>query len=330
MLSFRKFLEFFHYIDAFRLSHVCADWRQVANGTPQLWTGLVSLVITNRTLAKMHDTRNVDGMKAWLARSAPLAIPVLTSFELEGPDVTLPPVLAEVLKISPRWCSLKMSRWAPASYFTCLAERGLDNLEELDLSLGSDFDYTILPSFSILAPRLRKLHMNSHCRTSMPWAQLTDISLSHGPSPDIALGILAQCPSLVKVDINTVGWSTLPQLGTDVITLQHLRTLLLAFIGSDGPHERHFMPFLERLSAPTLELLNLNIPLPHLIWPRSAFTAFQLLSPNMTQLAIVASDALTSDDLRAALFHASLLTHLTLHHWHSENDFAKRKSRSSV
>ncbi|KAJ7857612.1 hypothetical protein B0H14DRAFT_685526 [Mycena olivaceomarginata] len=46
-------------------------------------------------------------------------------------------------------------------------------------------------------------------------------------------------------------------------------------------------------------------------WTEAQFTAFQLRSPNITQLEISFSE-LTSDDLRAALAHAPSLTHLSV------------------
>ncbi|KAJ7928850.1 hypothetical protein B0H13DRAFT_1966518, partial [Mycena leptocephala] len=143
----------------------------------------------------------------------------------------------------------------------------------------------------------------------MPWAQLSDLTLfSH--SPDIALEILAQCPALVSASVTTTGWSALPQFGTDMVALDRLHTLSLAFVRS----AEHWMSFFDRLSAPALQKLSVDYDdtIDVVEWTEAPFTTFQLRSPNISQLELSCM-TLTSDDLTAALRHSLSLTHLKLY-----------------
>jgi hypothetical protein len=222
-------------------------------------------------------------------------------------DPDIPPILEEVLKISPRWCSLRLNDPMPASFFRRLAENGLDTLVEADLTkglAGCNFDSTTI---SFFAPRLRTLSISSDWLVPMPWAQLTYLYLTGRRSLDISLGVLAQCTNLVTVSINTSGWRTVPQPG-DMILLNHLRTLFLSFTRT--PAQDHFMPLLDRISAPSLERLRLYSH-PNYTWIKAQFTVFQLRSPNITEIELNHSP-LTPADLRAVLFHAPSLTHLSV------------------
>ncbi|KAJ7811630.1 hypothetical protein B0H14DRAFT_2859545 [Mycena olivaceomarginata] len=111
----------------------------------------------------------------------------------------------------------------------------------------------------------------------MPWAQLTDIS-----PPQRA------CTRLVWAEVVTHGWSILPQARAKMLVFNHLRALSITFMGM-GPH---VMPFLRYVCAPALDGLSLYFETGDgLQWDDATFTEFQL---------------------RAALFHASSLTHLSL------------------
>ncbi|KAJ6455397.1 hypothetical protein C8R45DRAFT_914815 [Mycena sanguinolenta] len=158
-----------HVRDALRISHVCSHWRQIANGTPQLWTGPITVDFNS------GDENYLNGLRAWFARSEPLSVPIsiigpqdkswLTDFGSR--------LIEELLHVASRWRSLRFIHRTPASLVQCLAASGrLDYLETLLLqsvvSDGSDFDPTTILSFAT-APRLRKL-TTSYNRIPMPWA----------------------------------------------------------------------------------------------------------------------------------------------------------------
>ncbi|KAF8186932.1 hypothetical protein K438DRAFT_1021571 [Mycena galopus ATCC 62051] len=63
-----------HVEDVFRVSQVCSDWRQVAHSTPRLWTGPIRLEWFQES--QMGDHVAVEGLKAWLARSASLPVSI--------------------------------------------------------------------------------------------------------------------------------------------------------------------------------------------------------------------------------------------------------------
>ncbi|KAJ6584625.1 hypothetical protein B0H19DRAFT_1249578 [Mycena capillaripes] len=303
-----------HIKDPFRISHVCADWRQIANNTPRLWTGRITVDFLN---SRGSEKTYVEGLRAWFARSAPLAVPVYISVRsLMGKFNIRPRMTDEVLSISHRWRSLRVKQRAPASFIARLAEGRLDNLEDLklgDVINGRGLDAATIVSFLTGAPRLRTLKMHLACKVPMPWAQLPELILTEGDSADVPLHILAQCPALIKASVETAGWPVLPPARADIVALDLLTSLSLIILWDEFTHH-HFGPFLDRLSAPALDNLCLDFSEgQEVLWTEAQFTAFQQRSPNITQLEFSWTD-LTSDDLSAALRHAPALTHSSLNH----------------
>ncbi|KAJ7863494.1 hypothetical protein B0H14DRAFT_3133978 [Mycena olivaceomarginata] len=305
--------------DAYRVSHVCGHWRRVAHGTPSLWIG--PLCLSLEADAESEETY-VDGLRAWLARSALLPVPIYFT-PWHGCRI-----LDEVLDVAFRWRSLCVFASLPVRLVRRLADIRLEALEELQLPAmraATDtvgFDPTSILSFAA-APRLRKLTINVDCRIPMPWAQLTDITLTTAPSLDICLGIVAPCINLVKLSLVARG-SILPPAGDDILVFHHLRVLSIAFArGDSGATEVQAMLFMGRLSAPALDDLHLNLECAARIqWDENTFTAFQSRSPNISKLEIKGYRSyLPATALRAALVHAPSLTHLCLHRFrHSIDD----------
>ncbi|KAJ7366346.1 hypothetical protein DFH08DRAFT_834087 [Mycena albidolilacea] len=306
-----------HMQDAYRVSHVCGHWRRVAHGTPRLWTG--PLCLSLEADAESEETY-ADGLRAWLARSALLPVPIYftTQRPWHGGHI-----LEEVLDVAFRWRSLCVFASLPVHLARRLADIRLEALEELQLpAVIVDFDPTGILSFAA-APRLRKLTINVDCRIPMPWAQLTDITLTTAPSLDICLGIVVPCTNLVKLSLVARG-SILPPAEDDILVFHHLRVLSIAFArGDSGATEVQAMLFMGRLSAPALDDLQLNLECAARIqWDEDTFTAFQSRSPNISKLEIKGYRSyLPATALRAALVHAPSLTHLCLHRFrHSVDD----------
>ncbi|KAJ7719949.1 hypothetical protein B0H16DRAFT_1605567 [Mycena metata] len=292
-----------HFQNAYRVSHVCSHWRQLSFSTPRLWTGPINVDV--EATCKAGDA---DGFRSWLARSAPMSVPIILTGKLQRAEtISSHPVLEEILAITPRWRSLWLSQPAPAWFFARLGERSLESLEEANL--GPEDDGTIAFASLDAAPLLRKLHVVPHPRLRAPWAQITHVTLMGGRGPDICLDIIAQCANLAMVSVDTCSWNLLPPFRKR-IPLPHLRNLELEFYNLWN--ETHFMPFLDSLTAPALTSLVLYFGSP-CRWLESAFTAFQLRSPHLTSLELSFA-SLTSDDLKVALFHAPLLSELELHY----------------
>ncbi|KAF8217841.1 hypothetical protein K438DRAFT_1795739 [Mycena galopus ATCC 62051] len=294
-----------HMKDAFRIAQICSDWRQVAHSTPRLWTKNLRVNLSN------DSDVYADGLKQWLARSAPLPIHI----SLPCSTNIAPRILEDVLSIAPRCGSLQLEGRPESAcqLVSQLAPSKLDILEKLDLGKIDTIDDIDGGVDFITVPRLRLRNLSICVESNlsqilMPWAQLTDLTLKAYVS-DIALDILAQCPNLVTASVTTPGWYTLPQ-GRNIVTLTHLHTLSLPFFGS----AEYLTPFLDCISAPTLDELCLDFgKMIHGVerWTEAHFTAFQLRAPNITQLELNYSD-LTSDDLMAVIRHAPFITHLKL------------------
>ncbi|KAJ7811629.1 hypothetical protein B0H14DRAFT_1469627 [Mycena olivaceomarginata] len=302
-----------HIQDAFAVSHVCCHWRQIANNTPRLWTMPMKVSFSRRP---QSDEDYAHGLQSWFARSAPLSVPISLTGLRSGmwlSDIS-PLITAELLHINSRWRCLRFLQRAPGSLVQLLAHGTLDALEELELQQVvadvDDFDPTAVLSFTA-APRLRKLTIDLNCRIPMPWAQLTDISLTNGRSPDHSLDILGQCTSLVRAAVVTHGWSVPPRARAKMLAF--IPTCVL-YLSLSWGWDRMFMPFLRHVSAPALDSLSLDFEIEDgLQWDDASFTAFQLRAPNVTKLEITAGLAcIPSNALRAALLHAPSLTHLWL------------------
>ncbi|KAJ6451650.1 hypothetical protein C8R45DRAFT_946193 [Mycena sanguinolenta] len=100
-----------------------------------------------------------------------------------------------------------------------------------------------------------------------------------------------------------------------MLVFDHLRILSVTWLSWLRPMlEVHWMRFLDCLSAPALDELRMCL---HLRggaqWEEPAFTAFQLRSPNVTNLDIEGNGfSVPSNALISALRHAPSLTHLSL------------------
>ncbi|KAJ6466302.1 hypothetical protein C8R45DRAFT_1172753 [Mycena sanguinolenta] len=293
-----------HIKDVYRISQVCSDWRRVAHGTPRLWTRLLPLDLRYKIDSEAHVY--VEGLKGWLARSAPFSIPV-SIYMNKASALANHRMVDEVLSTASRWCSLTVS--------TPTAGCELDGVENFDFGLSQKeenalyLELGIIPSFSPRTfPRLRKLALNIYTFSlplRLPWAQLTDLTL-FCDSPHVALDIIAQCANLIRGFVSTSGWDSLdwaPAADRNIFALSQLQSLTLPFISSEGD----VTPFLGYFSAPAPEELCLDFE-DHECWPNSSrFIAFLLRSPHITRLELVdlRYSSLTSDDILAFLQHTA-------------------------
>ncbi|KAF7357601.1 F-box domain-containing protein [Mycena sanguinolenta] len=303
--------KFLHVQDAFCISHVCRHWRQIATSTPRLWTGPIR--------ADFHRERSegtyADGLKVWLARSAPLPVPITIIGLPNGsqPTESGSRVTETLLCIAARWRSLRFVNYmVPPWFFQRLAGRSLDCLEELvlwNVDQDSHFDPTTVSSFAT-APRLRKATLSSTCGIPMPWAQLRDIILQDRISPESFRSIFSQCIDVLKVCVRVVGTSVLSQIRPDALVLNQLRILSVTWVGDENG-----MQFFDCLSAPALDKLHLCFEEGDIDWAEDTFTAFQLRSPNITKLKIEGEGfPVPSHALITAFRHAPFLTHFSIDH----------------
>ncbi|KAJ6451613.1 hypothetical protein C8R45DRAFT_1041808 [Mycena sanguinolenta] len=309
-----------HVQDAFRVSHVCRHWRQIATGLARLWTGPVLVPFFRKS-----DEAYVQGLHAWLTHSAPLAVPIVLQTPIninESEEIEFgSPLVGELLHVAHRMRSLRFISKTSSWIVQRLAGATWDALEELELGpVGSndnpdvDFDGSIILSFTN-APRLRKLTIDLSSRMSMPWAQLTDITmLSTISTPEVFRDIVSQWKNVTRIDISVRDWSVRSPPQTAVLALDHLRVLAVRWFG----HVVDEMAVLDSLSVPTLDDLSLNFHFHTSIeWAEAKLTAFQRRSPNITKLEIKSTFSdniftLPSGALIAALRNAPGLSHLSI------------------
>ncbi|KAJ7727349.1 hypothetical protein B0H16DRAFT_1697721 [Mycena metata] len=337
-----------HFQDAYRVSHICSEWRQIAHCTPQLWTGSVTVTVGYPVTQDVEDpdvedsvTEDVedalvqgarwtvsgtgpdsDGLmiRAWLAHSGPLPVPIvlmglhgLPESILAGRKALhLRPVLEELLRVAPRWGILHLYGFLPPMFYLRLADRTLDSLEEARLG-EFNVDY---PALFLLgtSPRLRKLTVTGNPPLHMPWAQLTELTLTYYPSTSVCLNTLVQCTNLITLTLS--GTDRQNDVGTNV-TLPSLRVLNFAFRRNSNAR----LPTLNFLFAPILETCSISFRFRahSRSWKQAVFTTFLLRSPNITYLRLD-SCPLTSHELIAALVHTPCLSHLELNKCHHIDD----------
>ncbi|KAJ7366384.1 hypothetical protein DFH08DRAFT_166943 [Mycena albidolilacea] len=302
-----------HIEDAFRVSQVCSDWRRVAHSTPELWNRNFRVNLPSVD----SDEFYADGLKDWLARSAPLPVPI--TWCGRAPTIFTWRSSEEVLRVAPRWRSLDFEFTSPPWLISRLADCQLESLEALALTIPSNTDPSTVLAFTV--PRLRKLSLRIWSDAlpilSLPWTQLTDFTFTchrAWSQPDIAFDLLVHCPNLVRASVFT--GLVLPGASRDALSLSRLRRLSVYYFGPAGHVAGHGASFLDNISAPVLEELcldfgNLSAGSPR--WAGAHFPAFQLRTPNTTGLELRYS-TLTSDELRTALYHTPCLERLALRH----------------
>ncbi|KAF7357613.1 hypothetical protein MSAN_01357700 [Mycena sanguinolenta] len=296
--------DYTHIEDVHLISQVCSYWRSVAQSTPRLWTRCLAV--------DLQEEKDVaDGLNTWLARSAPLPLPIGLVLMTQSIN---PDILEAVLKVAPRLGSMEIAAMhtIPSLLVRQVGKCRLDHLVELKLfGTIEDDDADPTPISFTAVPRLRKLTIRLGSTTPqpiMPWAQLTDLSL-HSSSPDVTFGILSQCANLFKADVVMSGWLLLPPAEQSILGLNQLHTLFLEFLEFIATSE-DIASFFDCLSAPQLQ--DLELIFTPVQWPQANFTAFQLRAPNITRLAFASSDSLTSEDVVAAIRNSPSLTHLKI------------------
>ncbi|KAF7357477.1 F-box domain-containing protein [Mycena sanguinolenta] len=261
---------------AHRISQVCSHWRQVALGTPRLWTRYLDVNLYDK------GENAADGLKAWLARSAPLPL----SISLVLHSKSNPAILEEVLRVASRLGYLQVLLGSgitvstPPSFLAAqLGQCTLDSLEELDLGTIEEYEDCTPLDFTT-ARRLRKFRITK-------------------------LG----CPNLVTARITIPEESGPAEVGRNTpVQFNQLQSLhLSADVHPDSQTEVLITPIFDYFSSPVLQELKLQLPRTHCTQPH--FTAFQLRAPNITRLEFAYTDLFT---LAAVIRHAPFVTHLTL------------------
>ncbi|KAF7357501.1 hypothetical protein MSAN_01346400 [Mycena sanguinolenta] len=275
-----------HVEDTYRISQICSDWRNVAHAAPRLWTRRICVDIGSRSDGR--GSFYAAGLDAWLARSAPLPLPVSIKM---GPGDSDPRILEHVFRTAPRFRSLHWLEFPLLSIISRLAECRLDSLEELKLGL-TESDISRPPALTTV-PRLRKSNLiirSDEPHILVPWAQLTDLTL-YCESPKFIRDVLAQCANLTSAFFVTSGW--------------YLGAITPPTSGPSRPQPpAHVFTYFWGLGACSANSRLLT---------ETSLAVFLMQSPKLTELEIFCGPyAPTSHELIVALEQTSHLTHLEL------------------
>ncbi|KAJ7693357.1 hypothetical protein B0H17DRAFT_500141 [Mycena rosella] len=306
---------------ALRLSHVCPYWRRIVNSTPKLWTARVVDVRLDRKSCKTEAFLN--GLETLLERSAPLPISVsltqtgdiITSAGAMSQAATTSAVIRAMAPTIRRWKSLKVDclSFKP---LTALPGGSFPALESLDMQYDTYGQTDPVRAFCP-APRLQRLALHLHGPVTsqdqlllMPWSQLTHLKLEHH-SLARCREILMQCSSLLSADLLTTEWNFQHAVSAPATVLPFLETLKVRFDMGDD-ETGHVEPFFEPLSLPSLRTLALVFDsTPGVLWPMDDFSAFQLRSPHIADIALT-NCPITPAELITLLRRAPEVTTLTV------------------
>ncbi|KAJ7505823.1 hypothetical protein B0H11DRAFT_2334763 [Mycena galericulata] len=285
------------------VSQVSAYWRNIALTTPRLWTYFFSLYV---------KTKPTEGyltvLKLWLDRSSPLPIPVWVHSSLEPGD--LAPLMRVLIGGANRWGELTLTGNARASLPAVIPHQ-LEKLTSVDFQeyrLSSSRDAANQRNTLLMgAPRLRKARIHSYgsILTSLPWAQLTDLTLRDSSSGRECLRldseVLKDCGNLTYFLLEMVGEA---EIHSQVV-LPQLATFKVMSLDSSQMHN-----ILGCIICPRLNSLSVYV------WTQaerlpSTFPQFQQGSPCITEINFLLMQ-LTSAELIVMLRNSPLLERLHL------------------
>ncbi|KAJ7623940.1 hypothetical protein DFH06DRAFT_1230631 [Mycena polygramma] len=222
------------------LTQICQKWREIALGTPALWSAISSF--------DRWDDRENDMFELWLERSrqCPLSIKLGTIRLLASAalvDVVIPH--------RARWQYLKIA--VEAENLRIFFDGPMSLLRRLELLVGtgpfsSGLDHEM--------PLLRTLVLNtpSTLQLTFPWTQLTSLTLPVA-HPSKYVPILLQTRNLVHCELRLTVYPRHGQAEPQqAIQLPSLESLTFIHFG-EAPPVRDFLP---TLIVPALR--NLEIP----------------------------------------------------------------------
>ncbi|KAJ7623934.1 hypothetical protein DFH06DRAFT_1340255 [Mycena polygramma] len=219
------------------LAQICARWREIALGTPQLWSAISSF-------DNCHAHRELRIFKLWLqrARLCPLSIRLGTGAAwANGRSVDA------VVPHRARWKYLQINLRAENLY---LFDGPMPLLQHLEFMVDSGLD--LLNDISLHEmPVLRTLilHNIAALQVTFPWTQLTSLTL-RAVNPSQCVPILMQTPNLVHCALRVY-----PHGGAEPrpdIALPSLESLILTDLGHRATD------FLQDFVVPALRRLEVS------------------------------------------------------------------------
>ncbi|KAF9469926.1 hypothetical protein BDZ94DRAFT_1317022 [Collybia nuda] len=258
------------------ICQVCREWRQLAISLPRLWSFLKVVV----SLGESHPPIGV--ITLWLKRSGtvPLALSLFQTNESEGNQVTTGTVLEIFKHYIHRWqhvrldlaSSLRHDRLRPHKRKAPLLEQLHMRYQRPEETTGSDplEMFEEFPRLSTLSlPSITPIRFLADLGLTVPWNQLTYISIGHEVSVGKVLLLLTKCHTLknCKFDVESI-----PDTGPrSMITHASLQSLEL----TSGP--QGLADFLRMTTFPALNnivVYEKGSPAELLAWPQEELNMF--------------------------------------------------------
>jgi F-box-like len=176
-----------------RTGSICRRWREVALRTSSLWSDII--VDTDRTGDRGVQRR--DMLRELFRRtgvSRPISLQI-TSYCSPLSEFT-ETILPIILPTSNRWINLRLLLSGDKIQSLSPIKGALSSLKSLEIESG--MLYEACDVFDV-APRL--FHVNVDLwegDITLPWTQLTDVSVGRNLSFGCCLNILSDCPNLVS------------------------------------------------------------------------------------------------------------------------------------
>jgi hypothetical protein len=236
--TYPRFTPFTGILSPTILTQICRKWREIALGTPALWS----------VMSDDHDlpfALQAHAFNIWLDRSC--SCPLSLRFGLDGCGVDIIAVLAAVVPHRARWERLELCSLSP-SHLSILGGP-MPMLRYLDL--GIDFPAVGTEAVVFEAPLLRAVILNDEAASQiiLPWTQLTSLTLVC-VHPHECVPILQQTSNLVRCELHICFDPDNDQPGPD-LTLPYLESLTLVDV--DDPA----MGFIETFIVPALRSLRI-------------------------------------------------------------------------
>jgi hypothetical protein len=310
------------------LARVCRYWKNLAH-TPLLWNKQCipinpgQFFLRSRRRRKKLVNKYFKVIETWLARSTPLPVSVSLDWWNFRTLDEFSRAVDLILSVAARWKTLYITTHANACATTRvlrplahLPDGMLQALTEVTLHLSSSVRPPKVLSVFMSAARLRHVELlagpESAHLMSMPWAQLTHITLN-STTPRACFAALAECTNAVSAVLNCACVETVQDdhhnaLSMATATLPHLATLR---VRAASPTLIHVLGYLVLPSLKTLELFWDD---DDMAWPPpETFRPFLLASPHLQCLLLdLSGEKLSSADLCALLRCTPSLTMLEL------------------
>lgn len=246
------------------LGRICSNWRRLALSMPGLWCCIkLTCDLRDPSRTGAEDEKCLTAVKEFAARSCNLPLTIcFHAHERPYYVFDLPLTIDELIRLSPRWKSLR-THGQPAIQFMraiCEGVPLLDNLEiafnECDGRLQFDLDK---------APKISRAHISGGAHaliSSSPLSHLRSLTLETDNSFTHLVGWVRRCPALeyLAIELNSGCYSELRLNDHSVHHQIHLPRLAELTLSCSGPEEYDlFQSLFDGFHMPNLQSLTLKL-----------------------------------------------------------------------